>query len=62
MDESFPTIDMGALTPRQRLVITLHYYCNWTYAEIAQAIGVDDVTLRKTGERAISRLKAGIDP
>jgi len=52
------TIDLSRLTPRQRLVIVLHYYCNWTYGEIAQAIGTMDVTVRQDAKRARSRLKA----
>ena len=57
-----PTIDLSVLTPRQRLVIVLHYYCDWTYAEIAQAVGISDVTLRKSGSRALARLRDELTP
>ena len=54
-------IDLSVLTPRQRLVVVLHYYCDWTYVEIAEAIGVSDVTLRQAGFRALSRLRDGVE-
>jgi DNA-directed RNA polymerase sigma subunit (sigma70/sigma32) len=57
-----PVIDLSVLTPRQRLVIVLHYYCDWTYGEIAQAIGISDVTLRQDGSRALSRLRDEMEP
>lgn len=63
MNGAFPTIDLSVLTPRQRLVIVLHYYCGWTYEEIAQAVGgVSEVTLRKVGERARRRLRESVTP
>lgn len=53
-------LDLGVLTPRQRLVIVLHYYDNWTYVEIAQAIGSADSTVRTHAQNARSRLKANV--
>ena len=61
MNDDFPNIDLSVLTARQRLVIVLHYYCEWTYVEIAEAIGVSDVTLRQAGFRALSRLRDGVE-
>lgn len=56
----FPSIDLGVLTPRQRLVVVLHYYCDWTYADIAQAVGPTESTVRTHAQRALSRLKANV--
>lgn len=56
------TIDLGVLTPKQRLVIVLHYYCDWTYAEIAQAVGLADPTVRWHAKEALSRLKGDLAP
>jgi len=56
----FPSIDLSVLTARQRLVIVLHYYDNWTYVEIAQAIGSADSTVRRHAQDALSRLKVNV--
>lgn len=48
-------IDLSVLTPRQRLVVTLHYCDNWTLEEIAQALGQRSV--RDTHARAIASLR-----
>jgi len=58
--DDFPNIDLSVLTARQRLVIVLHYYDNWTYVEIAQAIGAKGATVRSHAKRARSRLKADL--
>ena len=58
--DDFPNIDLSVLTARQRLVIVLHYYDNWTYVEIAQAIGSADSTVRHHAKAARSRLKANL--
>ena len=60
MNDDFPNIDLSVLTARQRLVIVLHYYCEWTYVEIAQATGVEGATVRSNAKRARSRLKANV--
>ena len=58
--DDFPSIDLSVLTARQRLVIVLHYYDNWTYVEIAQAIGSADSTVRHHAKNALSRLRANV--
>jgi DNA-directed RNA polymerase specialized sigma24 family protein len=49
------TVDLAVLTPRQRLVVTLHYFDNWTEQEIAEALG--QASVRTLHARALSRLK-----
>ena len=47
------TIDMALLTPRQRAVIALHYFQDWTLAEIAEGMNAPLGTI-------CSRLNAGL--
>lgn len=55
-----PTIDLSVLTPRQRLVITLHYFDNWTEQEIADGIGIHQSNVSRAIARACARLRAHI--
>ena len=62
MTDAFPNIDLSVLTDRQRLVIVLHYYNNWTYAEIARGLFVKECTARSHARYARSRLKGAMSP
>jgi len=53
-------IDLSVLTPRQRLVVVLHYYCDWTYVDIAEAVGSAESSVRTHAQRALSRLKVNV--
>ena len=59
--DDYPHVDLSVLTARQRLVIVLHYYCGWTYVEIAQAIGSADSTVRHHAKDALSRLRVDVN-
>jgi len=52
------TFDFGSLTPRQRLVVTLHYFNGWTMAEIAEALRVHVRGVQSCNTRALHVLKA----
>ena len=52
----FPSIDLSVLTARQRMVVVLRYYDNWTNLEIANAIGITVRNVERCHRRAIARL------
>lgn len=51
------TIDLSVLTPRQRLVITLHYFAGWSEREIATALRISHQAVDHLHKRAIERLR-----
>lgn len=58
VDETSYTFDFSRLTPRQRLVVTLHYFCGWTMPEIALALRISVEGVRNTNTRALHALNA----
>jgi RNA polymerase sigma-70 factor (sigma-E family) len=50
---------LAALPPRQRAVLVLRYYENWTDDEIASMLGVSRGTVRSQAFRALERLRSG---
>ena len=56
------TLDLGVMTPRQRLVVVLHYYDNWTIQEIADALGITARNVKRCHSRAILRLHDAASP
>ncbi len=61
VDRADPTsaIDLSVLTPRQRLVVTLHYFDNWSEREIAAGLGISHQAVHDSHKRAIQRLRLG---
>ena len=57
---TFPTISMASLTPRQRLIVTLHYLNDWTMPEIAESLGVTVHAAKHCNTRALRSLKATV--
>ena len=55
---------LGALSPQRRLVVFLHYYAGFSYAEIAEAVGISEgtvgATLTKARELLRDTLKAEV--
>lgn len=56
------TVDLGVLTPRQRLVVVLHCYDNWTSQEVADAIGITTRNVERCYSRALLRLYSDASP
>jgi len=56
------TIDLSVLTPRQRLVITLHYFDSWSEREIAEGMKLSRRSVRDLHERALDRLRHAHTP
>jgi DNA-directed RNA polymerase specialized sigma24 family protein len=50
------TIDLAVLTPRQRLVVVLHYFDNWSEREIAAGLGVTHQAVHDSLKLAVERL------
>jgi RNA polymerase sigma factor (sigma-70 family) len=49
---------IGGLPYRQRVVIVARYWCGWSEAEIARALGCRRGTVKSLASRALSRLGA----
>lgn len=49
---------LAGLSPRQRTVLVLRYYEDWTEAQTADAMGVSEGTVKTLAFRARSRLRA----
>jgi RNA polymerase sigma factor (sigma-70 family) len=50
---------LRSLTPRRRLVVFLRYYGEFTYAEIADALGIGQGTVPQRSRRRTRRLRPG---
>lgn len=48
---------LGSLTTKQRTVVVLRYYAGMTEAEIAEALGVPDGTVKSRGWAAMKKLR-----
>ncbi len=57
-DDLPPIVDLAVLTPRQRMVVTLHYFAGWSVAEISAALGIHERATKRLHQRAIARLRA----
>jgi len=51
------TVDLNRLTPRQRLIVTLHYFEGWTLPEIAFALKSSVEGVRNCNTRALRTLE-----
>jgi DNA-directed RNA polymerase specialized sigma24 family protein len=51
---------MASLTPRQRLIVTLHYLNDWTAQEIADGMGVSLHAIENCNSRALRALRADV--
>jgi RNA polymerase sigma factor (sigma-70 family) len=51
------TIDLAVLTPRQRLVVVLHYFAGWSEREIADGMKLSRRSVRDLHQRALGRLR-----
>ena len=56
------SVPMHVLTARQRLVLRLLFDESRTVAEAARFLDVDEQTVRSTKHKALSRLRAEMDP
>jgi RNA polymerase sigma-70 factor, ECF subfamily len=52
---------LGELSPQQRTIAFLHFWCDHSVAEIAEILGVTDGTVHKQLARARARLKEILD-
>jgi RNA polymerase sigma-70 factor (ECF subfamily) len=52
---------LGALSPQRRLVVFLHYYADFSYAEIAQAVGISEGTVGATLTKARELLREALE-
>jgi RNA polymerase sigma-70 factor (sigma-E family) len=48
---------LGSLTPRERAVVVLRYYCDQSEQETAAALGIPLGTVKSTCARALARLR-----
>jgi RNA polymerase sigma factor (sigma-70 family) len=56
------TVDLAVLTPRQRLVVTLHYFAGWSEREIAAGMSLSRRSVRDLHKRAVERLRCTHTP
>lgn len=50
--------DVGALSPRRRFVVVHRYVAQWSYPEIAEALGCSPAAARRSGADAVAALRA----
>jgi RNA polymerase sigma factor (sigma-70 family) len=51
---------LRALSPQRRLVVFLHYYADFSYAEIAEAVGISEGTVGATLTKARELLRESL--
>lgn len=51
---------LGQLPRLSRQVLALHYVERMTMAEIAQALGLSEVRVRRVHDQALARVKSGL--
>ena len=53
---------MDALEPRRREIIRLRFFENRSQREVAQALGVSQMTVSREERRALEQMKGALDP
>lgn len=53
---------LGELAPRQRAVLVLRYFLDLSESDTAQALGCSVGTVKSTTAKALSRLRASLEP
>ena len=54
-------VALAALPPRRREVLVLRFYLNLSDAEIAETLGISEVTVRSTASRALAALGRALE-
>jgi RNA polymerase sigma-70 factor (sigma-E family) len=54
-------VALAALPPRRREVLVMRFYLNLTDAEIAETLGISEVTVRSTASRALTALARALE-
>lgn len=52
---------LAKLTPTQRTAVVLHHGCDWTYTEIADALGITKTAVGTHIARALKRLRRDLN-
>ena len=60
--DPFPHLDLSCLTPRQREVVEMHYYCCCSERAIAEFLGISRHTVRTHHQRALDVLAESLSP
>lgn len=53
---------ISALPDRERVVIVLRYYCDLSFAEVAETLQLPEGTVKSLGHRAAERLRRHLTP
>ena len=60
MTDPFPNLDLSCLTPRQREVIEMRYYCCLSWGQIALFLNLSIRSVRTHHDRAIDVLEESL--
>jgi RNA polymerase sigma-70 factor (ECF subfamily) len=52
---------LAKLTPTQRAAVLLHHGCDWTYAEVAEALGITKTAVGTHIARALKKLRRDLN-